>query len=342
MRDPMKILASAKKGGSAFSRKLNEQFQASSSSNKYKDERVWALTRDSDSGRGEAVIRFLPNPDEDQLPYVKYYEHFVNGDDGRWLIVKACPRSFGKSCPICERASKYYRANMQERYKKAKAKQTYVFNILVVDDKADPQNNGKVFMFKAGPTIFNMIMESIESEFDDEQKRPFGIYDGHNFIYRSRKDPTKGGQITYDKSKFEDTETPIAKTDDEIVDILNKCYELDKYVNDMASQMDVVEIEEKAKNAFRDDDPGSNSFGKSAVQSMNIPMADEDESVPFSAAGSNVGHSAPKSKPVKAFSKKEAPEAEESGKRVQAPEEAPSLGGDEDDDISFFRNIVES
>ena len=334
-KDIKAMLQKAK--STSYSKDLNEKIQ--NQSKKFsKDERFWNLTKDKDTGKGEAIIRFLPSVySEDEFPYVKYFEHYVKGDDNRWLVVDACGRSLGKPCPICERASKYYQANLQDRYRLAKARTNYLYNILVVDDKACPENNGKVFMFKAGVTIHNMIVDSMNSEFDDEAKNPFGVYDGNNFIFRSRKDPSKGGQIAYDKSKFEDKPTPLAENDDEISKLLEKCECLTNYVKDANARWTDLDLERRAQASFSLDDPGSSFTGMagqaSAASSYSVsqqPAAqpapaseEEDDLVPFSNAG------------AKAEASKKAEPAE------SKPAPAEGVSSDDDEaDLDFFRKLA--
>lgn len=331
-KDIKAMLQKAK--STSYSKDLNEKIQ--SQSKKFsRDERFWNLTKDKDTGKGEAIIRFLPSVySEDEYPYVKYFEHYVRGDDNRWLVVDACNRSLNKPCPICERASKYYQANMQDRYRLAKARTNYLYNILVIDDKACPENNGKVFMFKAGVTIHNMIVDSMNAEFDDEAKNPFGVYDGNNFIFRSRKDPSKGGQISYDKSKFEDKPTALAEDDDAISKILEGCECLTKYVKDANARWTDLDLERRAQASFSLDDPGSSFTGMSGQASgasaasaytpASAPVedADEDDHVPFSNAGS-----------------KEEPKASASESKP-ANSSADGDLEEEEDAIAFFRNLA--
>lgn len=328
-RDVASIIARAKKG--SYSKELSKKMQEQDS--KFaKDERLWSLTRDKDTGKGEAVIRFLPPENEGDLPFEKYYEHFVKKPDGRWLVAEACGRSFGKPCPLCERASRFWQAGDKEHYRLAKAKSTYLFNILVIDDKGCPENNGKVFMVKLGATIYNMIIGAMNSEFEDEARQPFDIFNGNNFIYRSRKDPAKGGQISYDKSKFEEVQTPIAPTEEEIARVLEQMHDLKRYVKDAASKWTNEQLEARCREAFVGCDPGSSfqavsgyggySEKQEAVSNLQPASSEdeEDDHVPFSRAGSEskpVSESKPASKP------------------------APAESSDEDDDdLAFFREIA--
>ena len=60
--------------------------KAQESSNKtYDDDRFWSCQQDK-SGNGYAVIRFLPAPKGEELPWVKYFRHAFKGPSGKWYI----------------------------------------------------------------------------------------------------------------------------------------------------------------------------------------------------------------------------------------------------------------
>ena len=71
-----------------------EKMNTSSGSN---DERLWKLDVDK-SGNGYAVIRFLPSPEGEDLPFVKVYSHAFQGSGG-WLIDN-CLTTINQKCPV--------------------------------------------------------------------------------------------------------------------------------------------------------------------------------------------------------------------------------------------------
>ena len=317
---------------SAFEKFKNRQSYSSmiaqkmnSSNQNRKDERFWELTRDPETGKGEAVIRFLPpkSTDSEAMPYVKFYSHFFKGDDGKWVVTDACPRSFGNPCPICERNMKLYNSGNIERYRRSKPKTNYLFNILVVNDPAAPENNGKVFLFKTGQTIFTMITEAMQSEYD-EPAMPFEVEDGNCFIYRSRKDPARGGLISYDKSKFDNHLSPIAEDEDELRRIFDSMYDLEAVVNELGAKTDVNLLEQKCKSAFIENDPGANSFDPVMAQSNTAKSAVEEmDNLPWD------------EEPVK----EEKPQKTKEQKPIPTAEPMPSED-EEDDDLDFFRKLA--
>jgi len=81
-----------------------------------------------------------------------------------------------------------------------KRKQSYVSNILVIDDPAHPENNGKTFLYKYGPKIHQKIMELLEPQFPDQKPaNPFDLWEGCDFKLKSQK---VAGYQNYDKSEF--------------------------------------------------------------------------------------------------------------------------------------------
>ena len=49
------------------------------------DERYWNLTVDK-NGNGSAVIRFLPQPEGEDVPFVRLWSHSFKGPTGQWYI----------------------------------------------------------------------------------------------------------------------------------------------------------------------------------------------------------------------------------------------------------------
>ena len=229
---------------------LNERvLKAQEKSNSYGDGyNYWKLEIDKDKGTGSAVIRFLP-PKDSELPYVKIYSHFFKGDDNRWCIVDRCPSTYGEQCPICNANSNLWNNGQEDKARQRKRRTNYVFNILVVKDPSNPENEGKIFLFKCGPAIFSIITDSMTPQFDGEEpKRPFDLYGGHNFNLRVRSDASRGGLASYDKSFFDEKPTDVAKNDAELERIYNSMVNLDEYKN--VGRLDDAELEKKACFAY--------------------------------------------------------------------------------------------
>ena len=192
------------------------------------DDRIWKPEVDK-AGNGFAVIRFLPAPEGEELPWAKVYNHAFQGPGG-WLI-DGCLTTIGQSCPVCDSNRELWntgsKAN-QEIVRQRKRKLSYYSNVYIVSDKAHPENEGKVFLFKYGKKIFDKISAAMKPEFDDETPiDPFDFWNGANFKVKITK---KDGYWNYDKSEF-DSPSTLGNFDDDVLEgIWKKAYSLDEFV----------------------------------------------------------------------------------------------------------------
>ena len=184
----------------SLTEKLVKEVEKMNSSSGSADDRIWKLDCDK-SGNGYAVVRFLPAPQGEDLPFVKVYSHAFQGPGG-WLIDN-CLTSLNQKCPICEHNSGLWNSGIdanKEVARKQKRKLTYVSNIYVVKDPANPENEGKVFLFKYGKKIFDKISEAMQPEFEDETPiDPFDFWTGANFKLKAKN---VAGYRNYDSSEF--------------------------------------------------------------------------------------------------------------------------------------------
>jgi len=175
------------------------------------DERFWSLTVDK-SQNGYAVIRFLPAPDGEDLPFVKLYSHAFQGPGG-WII-DSCLTTLNQKCPVCEHNSGLWNSGIdsnKEIARKQKRKLTYISNIYVVKDPANPENEGGVFLYKFGKKIFDKLTAAMQPEFEDEESiDPFDFWKGANFKLKAKN---VAGYRNYDSSEFA-APSPLLDDDD--------------------------------------------------------------------------------------------------------------------------------
>ena len=167
----------------------------------YVEERLWKPVMDK-SGNGYAVIRFLPAPEGEDMPWAKLWNHAFQGPTGQWYIENSLT-TVGQNDPVSEYNSKLWNSGVEsdkEIARKQKRKLQYYSNIYVVKDPANPQNEGKVFLYRYGKKIFDKIMEAMQPAFQDETPvNPFDFWEGANFKLILRK---VDGYWNYDKSEF--------------------------------------------------------------------------------------------------------------------------------------------
>jgi len=183
------------------------------------DDRYWKLECDK-AQNGYAVIRFLPAPDGEDMPFVKLYSHAFQGKGG-WYIENSLT-TLGQKDPVSEFNSELWNNGTdagKEQARKQKRKLTYIANIMVVKDPANPQNEGQVFLYKFGKKIFDKVMSAMQPEFEDEEAlNPFDFWEGANFNLKAKN---VAGYRNYDSSTFGKV-TPLLGGDDEALEALWK------------------------------------------------------------------------------------------------------------------------
>ena len=191
----------------------------------YVDERLGKPTMDK-TGNGYAVIRFLPAPKGEDLPWVKLWNHAFQGPTGQWFIENSLT-TLGNNDPVSEYNSKLWNSGIEsdkEIARKQKRKLQYYSNIYVVSDASNPQNEGNVFLYRYGKKIFDKVMEAMQPPFPDTDPiNPFDFWEGANFKLKLRK---VDGYWNYDLSSF-DSVTPLLDGDDDALEeMYNKQYSL--------------------------------------------------------------------------------------------------------------------
>ena len=203
--------------------KLVKEVEKMSTTSSGADERLWKPEMDK-TGNGFAVIRFLPAPEGEELPWAKMYSHAFQGPGG-WYIENSLT-TIGQKDPLGEYNRELWNSGSEtnkETVRKQKRKLSYYSNIYVVKDPTNPANEGKVFLFKYGKKIFDKIMEAMQPEFEDETPiNPFDFWQGANFKLKIVK---KDGYWNYDKSEFGSVE-PLLDDDDALEALWKKEYSL--------------------------------------------------------------------------------------------------------------------
>lgn len=201
----------------------------------------WKLTPDK-AGNALAVIRFLPEPavdGDDALPWVRYWDHgFQNKQTGKWYIEKSRTTLDGQKDPVSEYNSELWgdQANRDPNYRVEERKQVreqkrrlhYVSNIYVISDPKNPQNEGKIFLFKYGKKIFDKITKAMNPDLESEAKiNPFDLWTGAPFKLKMTR---QSGFPNYDESVFL-TPGPLSNDDAELENIWKTEYSLKEIVD---------------------------------------------------------------------------------------------------------------
>ena len=231
------------------------------------DDRFWKAELDK-SGSGYAVIRFLPALDDDKTAFVRVFNHGFQGPGG-WYIENSLT-TIGQKDPLSEYNSVLWNSGIEankEIARKQKRRLTYFSNIYVVEDKANPQNEGKVFLFRFGKKIFDKISSMSNPEFEDETEVDvFNLWDGANFKLKIRK---VDGFSNYDKSEFM-TSAPLSEDESEMERVFGEQHDLEEFI-DQKSFKTYDELKTRLDTVL----------GNIQTAAMTAPTSVENDVAPF-------------------------------------------------------------
>jgi len=231
------------------------------------DDRFWKAELDK-SGSGYAVIRFLPSQDDDKTAFVRVFNHGFQGPGG-WYIENSLT-TLGQKDPLSEYNSVLWNSGIEankEIARKQKRRLTYFSNVYVVEDKANPQNEGKVFLFRFGKKIFDKISSMSNPEFEDETEVDvFNMWDGANFKLKIRK---VDGFSNYDKSEFM-TSAPLSEDESEMESVFGQQHDLEEFI-DQKSFKTYDELKTRLDTVL----------GNIQTAAMTAPTSVENDEAPF-------------------------------------------------------------
>lgn len=252
-----------------------------------KDERFYYPQLD-EKGNGFAIIRFLPTSANDDAPFVTELTHRFQGQRG-WFIEK-CPKTLGwdHSCAVCDSNDALWQGSKsdQEVARKQKRQKKFISNIYVVKDPVTPDNEGKVFLFRYGPRIMDMLKLAInpngaldENGDPVEAFDPFDMFNGANFTLRIRR---VDNQINYGASKFGSSGNALLGADEKLLEeVWNKEYTLNEIIKEDIKTAD--EIDTKFRRVT------GQVVAPRAVETADAPVvggstdieANDEDDVPF-------------------------------------------------------------
>ncbi len=209
---------------------LSKQVEKLAEKPSYEDDRIWKCERDK-SGNGYAVIRFLPASDNDlDVPWAQLWSHGFKGPGG-WYIENSLT-TIGKDDPVSKANTALWNSGIESDKNIArdrKRKLSYYSNILVLEDSANAENEGKVFLFRYGKKIFEKITSVMNPEFKDETPlNPFDFWEGANFKIKIRQIE---GYANYDKSEFATPSALYEGNDAKCEEVWKQQYLLKEFVS---------------------------------------------------------------------------------------------------------------
>jgi hypothetical protein len=268
---------------------------------KKSDERFWTPTVDK-AGNGYAVIRFLPAPVNEDVPFIRMFDHGFQGPTGSWYIENSLT-TIGKQDPVSEYNSQLWNSGIEsdkEIARKQKRRLHFISNVYIVTDSGNPENEGKVFLYKYGKKIFDKLNEAMNPQFADEEAvNPFDLWAGANFKLKIRQ---VEGYRNYDRSEF-DKSGALLNDDEELEAIWKKEHSLQEFL-DLKNFKPYDELKERLTRVLSTDTPAK------------IVKKAEEEDVPWART-----ESAPKFK------------------SADAPKHV-AVDDDDDESLEFFKKLA--
>ena len=267
------------------------------------DDRFWSPTVDK-AGNGYAVIRFLPPPANEDVPFIRIFDHGFQGPGG-WYIENSLT-TLGKPDPVSEYNSKLWNSGVEankEIARKQKRRLHFISNIYVVQDSGNPDNEGKVFLYKYGKKLFDKLNEAMNPQFADEEAvNPFDLWAGANFKLKIRN---VEGYRNYDKSEF-DKVGPLSTDDAELESIWKKEHSLQAFL-DPSNFKSYDELNAKLMKALAENLTSVRTSAGKKAEDTELPWNEEE---------------APKQK------------------SAPAPKQAAVEDDDDDESLEFFKNLA--
>lgn len=280
------------------------------------DDRFWYPNVDK-AGNGYAVIRFLPAPGEEDVPFVRVFSHGFKGPTGQWYIEDSLT-TIGKNDPVGEMNSRLWNESSDDNSpgrKQARAQKRklgYICNIYIIQDQLNPENNGKVKLFKFGKKIFDKLNEAMNPQFaDEEPMNPFCLWTGASFKLKIRN---VEGYRNYDKSEFA-SPGPMFEDDKEMEAVWKQEHSLKTFV-DPSKFKSYEELKTKLHRVLGiDENSGKSTPAASRAHAANRKPADEDEGLPW--------------------------QEQKQERAAPARQPAPTKpDADDDDDLAFFKKLA--
>ncbi len=157
------------------------------------------------------LVKLLPFRTDVSKTFVQYDFHgWQSIQPGRqYVTTGACPRTWGGKCVVCDTGYEAYGRKDQYlgdlKSKLLLKRTTHMVNVYVIDDPANPENNGTVKVLRYGPVVNQKIHDALFGDDKEEFGRRVFDFSPDGVHFRISVEH-KGGKIkaplTYEKSKF--------------------------------------------------------------------------------------------------------------------------------------------
>jgi hypothetical protein len=222
------------------------------------------------------IVRLIPNVENIKNSWFEYSQHIWKSVVTGKTVSVICPNTFDEKCPICEYRSKIWSTKdetLLEKIKPLKKSDKVLYNVYVISDPTNPDNQGKIKILNAGAQLDKIIKAAGFGDDSDE----FGprIFDlspnGCNL--QIKVETNEGGYPTYTSSRFKSpSKIDSLDTDEKINAVYDAVQSLDtiytrKSYTEVKNILDVhffgkeataPEVENTDEEEFKVDDTTTN------------------------------------------------------------------------------------
>jgi hypothetical protein len=270
----------------------------------------------------------MPAPQGEEFPFVTVYSHSFKGSTGKYYIENSLS-TIKKPDPVGNMNRALWNSGIESDKDVARAykrKTNYYANVLIVDDPMNPDNNGKVMIYRYGPMIHKLLEEKMFPQFDTDQPlNPFDPWTGADFEIRITTKQFNGNQVpNYEKSFFHSPKEMGA--DEKIEKLWEKCHSLQEFLG----EKNYKTFEELKRRLVE-------VLGHTVGSGISV-SGDEVEAVREAAPSKQKEKAAPKAK-VAAVEEDDVPFDNYTKVQESKPAAAKKVDDAVEDDLDFFNSL---
>jgi hypothetical protein len=151
------------------------------------------------------IVRLVPNVENINNSWFEYSQHIWKSVVTGKVTSVICPNTYKDKCPICEYRSKIWATKDQtliDQIKPLKKSDKCLYNVYVISDPTNPDNQGKVKILNAGTQLDKIIRNAGFGEDSDEFGSKIFDLTENGCNLQIKVETNEGGYPTYTSSRF--------------------------------------------------------------------------------------------------------------------------------------------
>jgi len=216
------------------------------------------------------IVRLIPNTTDPAKTFFHYFHHQWTSPTTGQSVRAMCPTTWGERCSICEERIKLYKTGSEENKNIAKAlkrKENWLVNVYVIKDPKHAENNGTNKIFRYGKQIDKIVNDAISGEDSAEFGPAIFDFSDQGCNFRIKVEKNEGDYPTYVSSKFLSKSSVEGLNEQNIDDVYNKAFELDKFFE----KKDAEEIKKLIEQHFPNGESADAKPSAKPAQTTSTP-----------------------------------------------------------------------